>query len=352
MVIIHIAHINESILGGVQIAVPQMIRAQSQYATVGCINTTGFPIDGVQMLPLDRFLCFSPPFDHPDLIVFHEVYRFEFIKMYKSLQHAQIPYIIVPHGCLSKQAQKRKFLKKAVANFLFFGPFVSSCAALQYLSENEKNMSIVKRHCSFTSGNGIQLPIEQKNGFEKDHIQFLYIGRLEIKTKGLDLLLAAVTQCQNLMRESNATLLIYGPNYHNEHKVLRNTIKTLGISDIVHINGAITLEQKKYILLSSDCFIQASRTEGLPMGPIEAMSYGLPCIVTRGVGLGDLIEQYNGGLQCEISSHGLSQAIQYFIKNPDQWNLMSTAARKLAKRYFDKNTIAKQAVEQYRQIIR
>ena len=86
MVIIHIANIDKSILGGVQVAVPQMIRAQAKYATVGCINTHGDTFDGVQMLAYDGKLDLSKlasPFDRPDLVVIHEVYRFEFIAVYE-----------------------------------------------------------------------------------------------------------------------------------------------------------------------------------------------------------------------------------------------------------------------------
>ena len=48
--------------------------------------------------------------------------------------------------------------------------------------------------------------------------------RLEIKTKGLDLLLSAVKECGELMRMVEARVEIYGPDYEGEHAILRKMI--------------------------------------------------------------------------------------------------------------------------------
>ena len=50
MVIIHVANIDTTIIGGVQLAVPKMIIAQSQYADVGLINTHSDVINDIRML--------------------------------------------------------------------------------------------------------------------------------------------------------------------------------------------------------------------------------------------------------------------------------------------------------------
>ena len=87
MTIIHVANIDPSILGGVQVAVPQMVRAQSRYANVALMNTHGGYIPDVHGIHYDgesfSITELEPPFNFPDLIVFHELYRFEYIKLYK-----------------------------------------------------------------------------------------------------------------------------------------------------------------------------------------------------------------------------------------------------------------------------
>ena len=350
MVVIHIACVDKSIIGGVQVAVPQMIRAQSQFATVGCINVFGDAFDEVRMLPCNdemNFSAFPPPFDHPDLVVFHEVYRFKYIKLYKKLVKSHIPYVVIPHGCLSKEAQKRKRLKKMTANVLFFKRFLRYAVAIQYLSENEKRLSAFKKYPSIVCGNGIELPSNKKSEFFKDGIRFVYIGRLEIITKGLDLLLAAVKRCQSSMRSNSAHLEIYGPNYDGEQEFLRGLANDYRVSDIVTIGGAKMGEEKKRILLSSDCFIQPSRTEALPMGPLEALSYGLPTIVTKAATLGEKIETYGAGLQAETSADGIAKAIIGFMNCASKIEIMSESSIRLVSEQYDIGRIAEQTVKEY-----
>ena len=350
MVVIHIACVDKSIIGGVQVAVPQMIRAQSQFATVGCINVFGDALDEVRMLPCNdemNFSAFPSPFDHPDLVVFHEVYRFKYIKLYKKLVKSHIPYVVIPHGCLSKEAQKRKRLKKMTANALFFKRFLRYAVAIQYLSENEKRLSAFKKYPSIVCGNGIELPSNKKSEFFKDGIRFVYIGRLEIITKGLDLLLEAVGKCQDLMRTKGARVEIYGPNYGGEQEILRNMADEFGVSDIVTVGGPKMGEEKKSTLLAADCFVQPSRTEALPMGPLEALSYGLPTIVTKAATLGEKIETYGAGLQAETSADGISEAIIGFMNCASKIKSISESGVRLVSEQYDVGRIAEQTVKEY-----
>ncbi len=354
MVIIHIANIDASVIGGVQTAVPQMVKAQSQYASVGLINTNGSIISDVKMLTYNgkfELETFPEPFNHPDLVVFHEVYRIEYIKIYKSLLKSNVPYIIIPHGCLSRQAQKRKFLKKFMGNALLFESFIKRAHAIQYLSLNEERMSAFSAYPSFVAGNGIAVPEKKKTTFFENGIRIVYIGRLEIRTKGLDLLLAATKKNEQLLRNNNVQIEIYGPDYEGVHRILQKAIDKYQISDLVSLGREKMGKEKEMILLSADCFVQTSRTEGLPMGPLEALSYGLPCIVTNGVGLGELIESFGAGYQCETSSEGIAKAVELFLDGCENTESMSRAAVQLIETEFDRSLVSKETVDRYSELL-
>lgn len=353
MVIIHIACIDSSVVGGVQVAVPTMVKAQSQYATVGIYNILNKPIEDVNMLMCeDEFdvTKFDEPFNKPDLVIFHEIYRFKYISIYKQLKKANIPYIIIPHGSLSKTAQQKKALKKKCANLIYFNHFIKSAVAIQYLSNSEKEMSILGKQNSIISGNGINLPHDTKQSFSQN-IKFVYIGRLDIHIKGIDILLCATKECEDIIRRQNSIVNIYGPDYNNSYKVINDLIKKLNIEDIVKVNNAIFGTDKENVLLKCDCFVQASRSEGLPLGPIEALSYGLPCIVTEGVGLGDEIEENGAGYKSLTNANSLSEAISKFINNYQDVYKMSKQAIILANNY-NCEVIAKKAIEEYLRILK
>lgn len=354
MVIIHIANINNDVIGGVSIAVPEMIRAQTKYASVGIVNICGKDVEGAKTLHLSKnndFNNLPQPFNNPDLVLFHEIYYPKFISIYRKLIKLKIPYIIIPHGCLSIYAQKRKYLKKMVGNFVFFNRFIKNAKYIQYLSNNEKRLSKFKFCNSIICGNGVEIPINSKSIYSNDRTKIIYIGRLEIKTKGLDILLEAISICQDFLRDNNVTLYIYGPNYNGEHNILNNMAKKLNILDIVSVNDQIFGNNKEKALLSSDGFIQSSRTEGLPLGVLEALSYGLPCMVSEGVGLGELIEKYNAGYCFEVSSESLSNIIMKFVENKKEVKTLSKNAIKLVEENFDKNKIAIETINNYYKIV-
>ena len=354
MVIIHVANIDPSIIGGVQMAVPKMIEEQSKYAEVAMININRKKLININMLEFDNqfeIIQFKEPFNRPDLIVFHEIYRFDYIHMYKKIVQAKIPYVIIPHGSLTQTAQKKKFIKKLVANLMYFNGFIKHSSVIQYLSSNEQQTSIFKRHPSLVLGNGVMAPRRIKTSFSKGTINFTYIGRLDIKIKGLDLLILAFKYSQELLRKTNAKLNLYGPDYNNSHRKLQAIIDKLEISDIVKVHKEVLGIEKEEILLKTDCFIQTSRSEGMPLGPLEALSYGVPCIVTDGVGLGNDIAFANAGFKCATNVIDIIKALNQFINDYGNIEVMSHCARILIQNKYDLRMIAKKSIDSYRELI-
>lgn len=346
MVIVHIASIDPAVLGGVNVAVPRMLLSQSEHAQVCLVNLFAAKITGIPTFSAEEFTenALPAPFNRPTLAVFHEVYRPAFLSLARLLRKRGIPYIVVPHGCLTGQAQKRKWLKKAAANVLLFGPFLKKARAIQYLSESEQSRSVF-RCPGFVSGNGVQIPKQGPVKAPSDGCRLLYIGRLEIAIKGLDLLLEAVAREASLLRQSRCRLDIYGPDSEDAHARLRRQAETLQIADLVSVHGAVLGEEKQKLLRQADFFIQTSRSEGMPMGILEALSYGLPCIVTSGTGLAGLVEEYGAGFACEVSAAGIADGLRRALTQP---GARSEAAARLARDRFDCRKIAQHAVERYR----
>jgi glycosyltransferase involved in cell wall biosynthesis len=87
------------------------------------------------------------------------------------------------------------------------------------------------------------------------------------------------------------------------------------------------------------------------MGPLEALGYGIPCIVTEGVGLGDVIESYGAGIKCETSAEGISSALNKFISSFENAEVMSESAIRLIRDNFDRDRIAEETVKKYCQMV-
>lgn len=354
MNILHIACTNGDMCTGVQVAVPQHLDAQAKYANVAFVNISNIKtnINCTQFEYSEGFLVekLPQPFNRPDLVVFHECYRIQYIKIARELQKLKVPYIILPHGELSKGSQSSKRLKKIVANLLIFNRFINNAVGLQMLSDGEmKNTKFGKY--KFIGTNGINIPSREKQQFNDSNFKFVYIGRLDVYIKGLDLMIGGIADCADMLRSNSCTVDIYGPDILGRRAQVASLIEEYNVGDIVRLHDPVFAEEKENALLNADVFIQTSRTEGMPMGILEALSYGIPCLITEGTTLTGFVSQNEAGWACTTSAEGVSEAMKSCISQRNDLLNKSQNARAAILRDFSWDSIAMNTVALYRDLI-
>ena len=172
--------------------------------------------------------------------------------------------------------------------------------------------------------------------------------------KGLDLLVEAVKQKEELVRRNNCIFNLYGPHTEyaaNDINTLRNIIEERNISDIVFINGPAIAEEKKNTLLKTDVFIQCSRSEAMGLSIAEALSYGVPSIVTYTTTMGDFIDKYDAGWSCQTTIESIANAIEKAVLEKHLLKEKSKNAINLVKSEFLWENVAKDALENYKKFI-
>jgi len=159
MRILYIACIQNDKYAGVNVSIIQRLKFFSLYNEVFFLNLSLLTIDDITcqvFLDEKQKAPFVSLLDkvNPDIVVFNEVYRPQYLKIYPILVKKKIKYIIIPHGELSKVCQRKKFIKKKIANLFLFSNFIRKASCVQFLSEREKQQSIFNKQ-SFVSPNGI-----------------------------------------------------------------------------------------------------------------------------------------------------------------------------------------------------
>lgn len=354
MVILHFACIEPTETNGVCVAVPRHVEAQGRFADTALVNINGYSIPGVR-----KQLAYSKafdikklpePFDQPDIAVFHECYRPAYLSIAKNLKKNGVPYVIIPHGELRVEAQQKKHLKKVVANILLFNDFIEHAAALQCLSENEKDSTHFGKQ-KFCGTNGVAVPALKKEKFRESGAVFIYIGRYEWRPKGLDLLLDAIKIKERFLRESACRFLLYGPDIYDRLAAVSAMVRERNIEDLVSLNHEILGENKKNALLDADVFIQTSRHEGMPMGILEAMSYGLPCLVTKGTSLGGVVADADAGWEAKTTAEDIAACLEKVMEERSRWPEKGSSGREAVKEFFSWDVVAPAAVKHYQDLL-
>ena len=290
---------------------------------------------------------------NPDIFVFHSLYIWEYIKFYKILSNLKIPYLIELHGALSEENYKKGHFKKWMANILFYNKFLKGAERIIYLNKGEYNKSIVKQinpSSAFIPNGCVSHESEiGASGKYNGKIEILYLGRIDIYHKALDILLDALQKVR-IKLSDKVHFSFYGIGEDNQLEKFKLWIEPLkGFADYY---GTAYGQKKADAFNGSDIFILTSRSEGMPMSVLEAISYGLPCIVTPATNMADIIEGSGCGWVTDIDSERIAKKIEQAVKeyalNSDKY----IKACKKTSRQFTWDNIAKQTIDLYTSVIK
>ncbi len=121
-------------------------------------------------------------------------------------------------------------------------------------------------------------------------VTFAFVGRLDVFTKGLDILLEAFAQAERRLNGQGIRLALVGPDWRGGRDWLQCRGRELGIANHVVFSGPLSGPQVLSVLNRSHIYVQLSRHDAFSLSAAEALLMGKPAILSDAVGPGSYPE--------------------------------------------------------------
>ncbi len=278
----------------------------------------------------------------------------ENIPVARAAQKGKIPYVVIPLGDLSPivSSYKNKLIKFAFTH-LFLLPILRKALAAQASSEIEKKWIeyynirtpiIVQGYLGIFKSDipAVLQPnyLEKIKSDLKNKTKLVFLGRLDVFCKGLDLLILAYAMIVRNALRSELALVLIGPDWNNGRARLESLSKKYGVADNVFFLGPIYGQEKYSALADADLFLHPSRMDNQPRSVREALGVGCPVIVTKETCIGELIERYDAGAVVELSARSICKKVISLIRNTKKLARMRENAKMLSTEELDWAKIA------------
>lgn len=296
--------------------------------------------------------------EHPDVIHMHGVWEPLLLRASEGARKIDIPYVIRPAGMLDVWSMARSALKKKIALALGFRSMLAEAGAIHALNEHEASTI---RALGFGSQvvqipNGVFLeevelatdPGEFRASVPGlgDHPYALFLSRLHYK-KGLDILADAWVSAAPRLIEHH--LVVAGPREDDSADVFRGAIERAGLSGRVHMVGAVHGRRKTAAFREAACFVLPSRQEGFSVAITEALSLGLPAVVTDECHFPEVAES-GAGRVTPLDARYFSDAIVELLENEGLRRKAGEAGARLVRERFTWPAIADETLRLYKSL--
>jgi UDP-glucose:(heptosyl)LPS alpha-1,3-glucosyltransferase len=186
--------------------------------------------------------------------------------------------------------------------------------------------------------------IRDSLSIDADRIVVIFAGN-EFNRKGLEYVIRAI----GLLKARNITLLVAGETSDKPGREYYTSLTAeLGIRDQVHFVGR-TSSIAKYFC-AADIFVLPTLYESFGLVSYEAAACGLPLLVTKVNGTGEILKDGYNGWNIERSSEDIAKKIELLIENEKYEEFGKRSARLVES--FDWENIVRRTEQLYEEIVK
>ncbi|MGA9383209.1 MAG: glycosyltransferase [Phormidium sp.] len=269
-----------------------------------------------------------------------------------------IPYTVRTMGQLAPWALAQSQRKKQLYSLLIERHNLNRAAAIHCTSEGEAAdvRSFGIKTPTVTLPLGVNQPEIFPDAKQKIHEIYqipptipivLFLSRLHYK-KRPDLLIRSLSKLA--LNQTKFYLILAGTGEPEYLQYLHNLVLDCGLTAQTTFSGFVTGKDKDLLIHGSDIFVLPSFSEYFGIAVAEALSHGLPVIITPDIQIAPEISTANAGLIVPGEEEAIANAIAQLLATPEQRYQLAENGKNLVKQRYSWNAIAGQLTEVYRTI--
>jgi glycosyltransferase involved in cell wall biosynthesis len=291
------------------------------------------------------------------LLNLHGVNR-RYAPLCDDLRQAGVPYVQTSHGQLGFQTPWRwlkKFLYLNVVN-QDVGKAAGFQALTKFAARRARLLLPRFRGVILVQGNLMNVPklaelpigVRSDSGIPEDALVVVFLGRLDVRVKGLDLVVEAFSR----LPTERARLLLVGPDWQGGKAELERLAERLGCRERVHFPGPAYGEKKWSLLRMGDVFVSPSRWEAFSIALAEAMMAGLPVVTSTRVNLAEELREADAALLTPPAVGPLAKALATLVADRERRRALANRGKAWAEKYCNPGRAGPRFLEFYQSILK
>lgn len=235
-----------------------------------------------------------------------------FYSLSKFLAKHQIKFVITPHGAYNSIAMERSQLRKTIYFNLFEKHLIKKAYKTHSIGQSEVDglKKLMPTSSSYLLPYGFETEQTIKTT-KNNEFTIGFVGRIDMHTKGLDLLLEAFYNFQKKVKNTKLWIIGNGKDLIKMEKFIHEK----QLKNVVFW-GKKFGNEKDELISKMHVFAHPSRNEGLPTSVLEAASLGTAVIVSKATNVAEYVAEFNAGIAIDNNNiKQLEDAFMVFYQN-------------------------------------
>lgn len=260
----------------------------------------------------------------------------------------RVPVVLWPHGTIDPFDLRKHAVVKRLAGPLVTRRLIDRCAAVIFTTERESQVAVT--YGAKVRREVVPLPVRPVPDTETDCVAFrtrygiptrapvvLFLGRVNYK-KGLPLLIEAVARTGI----ADLHLLIAGSGETDQLRQLEAAARRHGVAERVRTTGWLEGDLRAAAYRSADVFALLSDAENFGLAVVEALSAGLPALISDQVFISDELARAGAARVVPRDSEAAAKALADLLADAAAAQEMAARGRQYVRQHYTPGAVAAQ----------